>query len=65
MDIYSSLEQPNHISQISTVTQIDITEDKWQRIVKDVFCLTNCTKLRWFQYRLINHILTTNYVRVK
>ena len=35
----------------------------WDNLIHDVFSLTNCTKLRYFQYRLINRTLTTNIQR--
>ena len=44
---------------------MEITDNVWQAMLKDVFALTNCTKLRWFQFRLLNHTLVTNVKRAK
>ena len=43
----------------------EIPSEKWQVIMKQPYGLTVCTKLRSFQYRLNNSILTTNYNRYK
>ena len=45
--------------------QIEITDKRWRNIITDVYTISNCTKLRWFQFRLLNHILTTNLQRSK
>ena len=45
--------------------QMEITDQTWDNHVSDVFKITNYTKLRWFQFRMFNHILTTNQIRAK
>ena len=42
-----------------------LLQDEWTNIVHNIRTNTNATKLRWFQYRLINRILTTNMLRAK
>ena len=38
----------------------DFNNDKWIQIYKTPFLITDNTKLQWFQYRVNQHILTTN-----
>ena len=42
---------------------LEITDDMWNQSYVKTMCLTNSTKLRFFQYRLINGYILTN-VRV-
>ena len=41
----------------------EITPNKWQVINVHAYSITNCTKLRWFQFRTLHHVLTTNVTR--
>ena len=43
----------------------EIMEQSWQQLFTNVTKLTNCTKLRSFQFRLLHRILTTNTDRHK
>ena len=43
----------------------EISDRLWNKIMQLTFKLTNCTKLRHFQYRLMHRILTTNTIRSK
>ena len=45
--------------------QIEIIEDKWGKYMSTVYDVTNSVKLRWFQFRTLNLILTTNSDRAK
>lgn len=42
-----------------------IDENSWSRILVGVYTLTVLDDLRWFQFRLIHRILTTNVLRSK
>ena len=39
---------------------IRVTQDQWQNMLLDAHYLTMSTKLKWFQYKVINRKLTTN-----
>ena len=39
---------------------IEILDKKWNNLFVDTIILTNCTKLRFFQYRLVNGYVITN-----
>ena len=39
---------------------IGILDCKWQKLLTDIYKITNCTKLHWFQYRQLNHLIYTN-----
>ena len=41
----------------------EISDGVWQNLTKSTMLLTNCTKLRNFQYKLTHRILTTNVQR--
>lgn len=43
----------------------NIDDTMWDNIIVDVHVLTNLDYLRWFQYRLVHRILTTNVRRSK
>ena len=43
----------------------DFSDDLWRKITLYVYEVTNCTKLRWFQFRQINNVITTNVMRSK
>ena len=45
--------------------EITITEEEWKNMYIKTFGITNDTKIRYFQYRVINRILTTNTSRSK
>ena len=47
------------------ILNIEISDKAWQNYLLDVYKVTNCTKLRWFQFRLLNHIVMTNLIRSK
>ena len=39
---------------------LEISDNKWKDLYKQIIKLTNSTKLRFFQYRIINNYLITN-----
>ena len=41
--------------------QIEILDKNWNEAYSKVMKITNCTKLRFFQYRLMNKYIITNY----
>ena len=43
----------------------EISDAKWQKSTVDMYKTTLCSKLRWIQFRIMNHILTTNMLRNK
>ena len=43
----------------------DINRDEWKKIFTLPFKDFTCTKMRWFQYRINNHILGTNKIIFK
>lgn len=45
--------------------QIIIDENTWNSVIVDVYLLTNNATLRWFQYRLVHRLITTNLKRSK
>ena len=47
------------------ILHCEIDDNAWYKHCTYVYKCTNCTKLRWFQFRQINHIITTNYDRYK
>ena len=54
--------QANKIKKESEL-KIKITEDEWAQMFINIFKCTNATKLREFHYKILNSILTTNYLR--
>ena len=40
---------------------IQMTTEQWQNSFKNLIATTSDTKLRWLQFRILHHILTTNY----
>ena len=44
---------------------IKVNEEDWEEAFVNIFSVTNSTKLRMFQYKILNGILTTNVVRSK
>ena len=44
---------------------LNITVQNWERLTLDNWYLTTSTKLRYFQYKVMNRILTTNLRRAK
>ena len=47
------------------ILDIELTDENWVKCVDQTFSVSNCPKLRWFQFRLVNFILTTNVHRAK
>ena len=44
---------------------IQIGEEKWEEILDSTRKITNSTKMRYFQYQILNRIITTNIRRAK
>ena len=44
---------------------MELTDEYWRVITMRVFQIRNSVKLRWFQFRLLNLILTTNIDRFR
>lgn len=42
------------------IPQFELDDNIWNKILTDVYLLTNFDHLRWFQYRLIHKLLLTN-----
>ena len=43
----------------------DIPSDEWSRLMRYIYSITISTKLRYFQYRVLNPKIVTNYLRSK
>ena len=43
----------------------DFSNQLWEQIIMYIYKVTNCTKLRWFQFRQINLVITTNVRRAR
>ena len=43
----------------------EFSNSTWEKIIMYIYHVTNCTKLRWFQFRQINNTITTNLLRHK
>ena len=41
------------------------SQEEWDELVPKIFKVTTSVTLRYFQYRIVNRILTTNYMRSK
>ena len=69
--VYTMLINDQKIAQNQSITKweseidCEILPKVWANIQNYVHVLTKCTKLRSFQYRLTNRILTTNVHRFK
>ena len=51
--------------QWETEFKIEIEEAKWTSAFRNIFAVTNATKLREFHYKIIHKLLTTNIRRAK